>query len=152
KGNSTFMAARNSLKKSFKLDFNQFVKKQKLFGLTKLNLNNNALDGSQIREAISYEIFRQAGVPAPRTAFARVYLTVPGQYDKKYLGMYTIVEQVDERFLQNHFASKDGLLLKPERIGAMPYYGEDWDKYAKPYDAKNDGTSAETKRFIALVK
>ncbi|MEP7338433.1 MAG: CotH kinase family protein [Acidobacteriota bacterium] len=152
KGNSTFMASRNSPKKSFKLDFNQFVKKQKLFGLTKLNLNNNALDGSQIREAVSYEIFRQAGVPAPRTAFARVYLTVQGQHDKKYLGMYTIVEQVDEHFLQNHFASKEGLLLKPERIGAMPYYGEDWSKYAKPYDAKNDGTPAETKRFIALAK
>lgn len=152
KGNSTFMASRNTLKKSFKLDFNQFVKKQKFLGLTKLNLNNNALDGSQIREAVSYEIFRQAGVPAPRTAFARVYLTVPGEHDKKYLGMYTIVEQVDERFLQNHFPAKDGLLLKPERIGAMPYYGDDWSQYAKPYDAKNDATPDETSRFIALVK
>jgi len=152
KGNSTFMASRNTPKKSFKLDFNQFVKKQKFLGLTKLNLNNNALDPSQIREAVSYEIFRQAGVPAPRTAFARVYLTVAGEQDKKYLGMYTVVEQVDEKFLQNHFASKDGLLLKPERIGELPYYGEDWSKYAKPYDAKNDGTPAATKRFIALAK
>lgn len=152
KGNSTFMASRNTPKKSFKLDFNQFVKKQKLLGLTKLNLNNNALDASQIREAVSYEIFRQAGVPAPRTAFARVYLTVTGEQEKKYLGMYTVIEQVDEKFLQNHFASKDGLLLKPERIGELPYYGDDWSKYAKPYDAKNDGTPAATKRFMALAR
>ena len=31
KGASTYMAARNSAKKSFKLDFNQFVNKQKFF-------------------------------------------------------------------------------------------------------------------------
>lgn len=152
KGNSTFMATRGQLKKSFKLDFNQFTKKQKLFGLTKLNLNCNALDPSQIREAISYEIFRQAGVPAPRTAFARVYLTVPGEHENKYLGLYTIVEQVDERFLQNHFASKDGLLLKPERIRGLPGYGDDWEKYAKAYDAKNDVPEDEAKRFITLTK
>jgi spore coat protein H len=152
KGASTYMAARNSAKKSYKLDFNQFVKKQKFFGLTKLNLNNNALDNSQLREALSYEIFRQAGVPASRTSYARVYLSVKGERERQYLGLYTIVEQVDERMLRNYFPSDDGLLLKPERLRGLPYYGEDWKSYVQPYDAKNDPAPAEARRFIAFTK
>jgi spore coat protein H len=152
KGNSTYMAARNTLKKSFKVDFNQFNKKLRFHGLTKLNLNNNLLDSSQMREALSYDLFRWAGVPAGRTSFARVSLSVAGEYDKKYLGLYTLVEQVDERFLRNHFGSDDGLLLKPQMVRGLPYLGENWQSYIKPYEAKNKPPTAESQRFIAFTK
>jgi spore coat protein H len=161
KGNSTYMAARDLPKKSFKVDFNQFSKKQKFFGLTKLNLNNNMLDSSQMREALSYELFRQAGVPASRTAFARVYLTVTavtdvtavtGSTERRYLGLYTLVEQVDERLLRRSYADDNGLLLKPQMVRGLPYLGEDWNKYVQPYEAKNDPQPAEARRFIALTK
>ncbi len=55
-------------------------------------------------------------MPAGRTAFAKVFITVPGCHDKAYAGLYTIVEQVDDRFLQEHFGAKGGLLLKPEGL------------------------------------
>ena len=82
KGHSSYRFARNSLKRSLKLDFNDLEKGRTFFGLTKLNLNNNAMDPSQMREALAYHIFRNGGVPAGRTAFARVFLTIPGQYDR----------------------------------------------------------------------
>ena len=47
------------------------------------------------REAASCLVFRAAGVLAPRTAFAEVALTVPGKHDKAYLGLFTVVENVD---------------------------------------------------------
>src|SRR5437879_1232884 len=75
KGNSSYMMARNSLKKSFKLDFNQFVEKQTFFGLTSVNLNNNAGDPTASRETLAYELFAAAKVPAPRTTLLRVELT-----------------------------------------------------------------------------
>lgn len=91
KGNSSFRWAQHSLKRSLKLDFNDHERGRTFFGLTKLNLNNNAMDPSQLREALAYEIFRQGGVPAGRTAFALVFLTVPGRHDRACAGLYTTV-------------------------------------------------------------
>ena len=152
KGNSSFKAARDSLKRSFKLDFNRFVKGQKFCGLIELNLNNNAMDPAQMREALAYEIFRQAGLPAPRTAFARLYLTVPGQHERQYVGLYTLVEQVDERFLKDRFGTKKGLLLKPERIGGLEYLGEDWAPYERRYEPKTNVSAEEARRLIDFTR
>lgn len=44
KGNGTFMDARQSDKKSFKVDLNEFVKGQKFAGVSKLNFHNNITD------------------------------------------------------------------------------------------------------------
>ncbi|MCI0455857.1 MAG: CotH kinase family protein, partial [Gemmataceae bacterium] len=75
KGNSTYMFSAQGIKRPLKIDFNRFVKGQKLHGLTMVALGNNAFDPSQLREALSYEVYRAAGVPAPRTAFVKLYLT-----------------------------------------------------------------------------
>jgi CotH kinase protein len=44
----------------------------KFLGLKKLTLNNMVQDPSMIHEALTYELFRAAGVAAPRTGYARV--------------------------------------------------------------------------------
>ncbi len=152
KGNSSFMMARNSLKKSFKLDFNQFVEKQSFFGLTSVNLNNNAGDPTASRETLAYELFAAAKVPAPRTTLLRVELTVPGKYDHQFLGLYTLVEDVGKRFLKNRFGDSKGLLVKPERARDLPYLGERWDDYTKVYAPKTDGNDAAKKRLIEFLK
>ena len=152
KGHSSFRFAANSLKRSLKLDFNDLEKGRTFFGLTKLNLNNNAMDPSQLREALAYLIFRDGGVPAGRTAFARVFITVPGQHEKTYAGLYTIVEQVDERFLKARFDTKQGMLLKPERLAGLPYLGDDWAAYTNQTSAKTAITTNDANRFLQLVK
>jgi spore coat protein H len=151
KGHSSFRFARHSLKRSLKLDFNDLEPGRTFFGLTKLNLNNNAMDPSQIREALAYYIFRNGGVPAGRTAFGKVFITVPGKYDKAYAGLYTIVEQVDERFLKDRFGTKLGLLLKPERLAGLPYFGDEWAAYTNRVHAKTAVTSSEANRFIEFA-
>lgn len=152
KGHSSFHSNQGSLKRPFKLDFNRFVEGQKFLGLTKINLNNNAMDPSQIREALAYDIFRAAGVASSRTAFAKVYLTVPGVYSRQYVGLYTVVEQVDGKFLEDRFGSKNGLLLKPEVAPGLRYLGEDWSAYRRPYEAKTEPTPEEAGRFIQFIK
>jgi len=57
-------------------------------------------------------------LPAPRTAFGRVYLTLTGERTNEFLGLYTLVEAVDGDFLQTHFGTQQGLLLKPSACGA----------------------------------
>jgi hypothetical protein len=70
-------------------------------------------DRSGLNEALAYRLFRDGGVPAPRTAYARVYVTVPGKHEKRYFGLYNLVEDVGRSFVEDHFKYSKGALLKP---------------------------------------
>jgi hypothetical protein len=152
KGNSSFNAGRSRGKPPLKLDFNRGHKGRAFFGLKKLSLNNNFNDATQLREALAYDAYRQGGVPASRTAFARVYLTLTGQRTNECLGLYTLVEAVDDDFLAAHFGSREGLLLKPEGLRSLEYLGEDWRAYTNRYDPKDNTQPKDTQRFIALTR
>ena len=152
KGNSSYSMAGGELRKPYKLDFNRFVENGEFLGLTSLNLNNNALDPSQMREALSYDIFRQAGVPAPRTAFALVHLTVDGQRDREFLGLYTIIEEVNKDFLKERFGSSKGLLLKPERAQNLRLMGDTWAAHEAVYEPKTDAPEKLCARFVEFLK
>lgn len=152
KGNSSFNAARDSLKRSLKLDFNRVDKGRSFQGLTQLNLNNNAMDPSQSREALAYAVFRAASVPASRTASVRLFLTVTGRFEHKYVGFYTAVEEVDERFLRSRFGAKRGLLLKPERAEGLPYLGPDWSAYTRIYRVKSKVDDRAALRLVEFTR
>src|SRR4051794_20942978 len=153
KGNYTFMATAQALKKSLKVDLNRNVESQKLDGLTMLTLNCGVSDPTGVREALAYAYFRDAGVPAPRTSFAELTLTVPSKYDKEYVGAYTLVEQVNKGFLKRHFKDGSGLLLKPEGLqGGPAYLGTTWKAYEDRYKPKNKPTDEQKKRLIAFTK
>jgi spore coat protein H len=146
KGNATYMASRGQLKRSLKLNLNKYVKGQKLAGQKTINLHSGLMDGSFLKERIGYQLFRDAGVPAPRVSYAKVYLTVAGKYDKQLLGLYTVVEELDE-------AIDTGLMFKPElRGGLFADLGEDWSRYKKMYDPKSDVTAEQKQRFMETVK
>jgi spore coat protein H len=152
KGNSSYRYAPSALKRSFKLDFGSSATGRTFHGASELNLNNNAFDPSQMREALAYEVFRRADQPAPRTTFARVFITVPGRYARQYAGLYTVVEQVDQAFFERQWQRPVALLLKPEGLAGMPYLGDDWTRYEQPYGSRMMPASADAARFIALVK
>ncbi len=154
KGNSSYMVSAKGLKRPFKIDFNRYVEGQSFLGLKKIALSNNALDPSQAREALSYAVFRAAGVPAARTAFVRLSLTVPGKHDRAFLGLYTLIECVDKPFLKEHFGSGKGLLVKPEGVFGLSYLGEDWPAYEKRYrpKARAEGQARDRQRLIDFIK
>ncbi len=152
KGNFTLTASRG-LKKSIKIDLDRHVADQTLDGLKKVNLNCGVTDPSQTREALSYAFFRAAGVPAPRTAYAELTLTVPGKYEKELVGFFTVVEQVDRGFLARHFQKGKGMLLKPEGLqGGIRYLGDDWAAYATRYVPKDEPSAPEKKRLIDFAR
>ena len=152
KGNGTYLQSRGSSKISFKLDTNRFVKGQKLAGATKLNLHSNVTDPTWLNEVLSHELYRDAGVPAPRTSFARVHLTVPGKHEKRFLGLYTIVENVDGNFSAKAFGTRDGALFKPVTPDLFADLGDDWKAYNQTYDPKNEPDDAAKQRIIELSK
>lgn len=151
KGNSSYSSAGNTNKKSFKIDFNRVVENQEFLGLSKLNLNNNILDPSQVRETLAYLMFNDMGLPSCRTAFARVYLLV-GKKKKEYLGLYTMVEQVNGTFLKDRFGTGKGLLLKPERNNSFPYLGESWQEYERSYVPKTSAPPEFGRRLMEFTR
>jgi len=88
-------------KPKFKIDFGEFVDGQELHGLKAMALNNEVVDCSYVREPVAYAVYRDAGVPAPRTGFTHV--TVNGED----YGLYVAVEVPDGRFLADRLPGDD---------------------------------------------
>ncbi len=150
-GNASYMASAGGLKRSFFIDLDRFDH-HAFHGLHAIPLQGGALDPSKAREALAFALFREAGVPAPRTAMAEVTLTVPGQYDRAYLGLYTLVEPVDRAFLKDRFHTDKGLLLKPQGLRGLDFLGDEWEKYRGPYRPLAEPTPDEARRLIEFVR
>ncbi len=108
KGNSSYYRTRNeTLKKlpfNIKLDFQN--KANKLHdAYTTVKLSNAFLDPSFIRDPLAYEIIRNY-MPAPLCNFAR--LSVNG----KPYGLYVNTESIDKAFIQKHFGTTTGQIVK----------------------------------------
>ena len=108
--------SRNPTKLGLRVDFNRYTKKQQFLGLNSLILDNLWQDASLIREALAMSIYRRMGHPAPREAFARLYI------NNQYQGLYALVEPVDPVFLQRTIGENSGYLFEYHWV--MPFYTE----------------------------
>lgn len=88
----------------FKLDLNDLVPEQSLYGEKKLYLNHGYKDPTQLREVLAYRFMHRLGVPSPRAAL--VHVTLNGAS----MGIYTAVEAVDGGFVEERFPDPDGSL------------------------------------------
>ena len=153
KGNSSLRFAGNSPRKPLKVDTNRFVDGQEIGGCSKLNLSNVFKDPTYLREKLGYEVFQAAGLPTPGVGWARVTLSVEGLYEEVSLGLYVLVEQVNDDLLERQLGkdSKDSLLMKPEMF-TWQYLGEDPEAY-EAYEIKEGRTQEELiARFAELLK
>ena len=152
KGNGSYVSTDKLLKRNLKIAVDHYDEDLRFYNLKTITLNAGAVDRTRLREALAYAIFRAAGVPAPRTAFAKVTLTVPGKYEKEFVGLYTFVEHVDKSFLKDHFQNAKGLLMKPERMRGIDYLGDDWSKYTSRFRPKRAATAKESQRVIEFAR
>ena len=72
KGTTSFLPL--DKKPSFTFRFNKRGSGSGLYGLRRIHLNNSVQDRSYLCEDLTGELFRRAGVPSARTAWARVKL------------------------------------------------------------------------------
>jgi spore coat protein CotH len=150
KGNASYIWTA-WLRRAMKLDFNRFREGRTFMGVSALNLHNEAVDPSFLRDALGFMMYRDAGISSARTTFALLHLTIEGQVDRQVLGLYTLVEDVDKRFLKEHFGTGEGLLLKPDGIRNLPYLGENWSEYGR-YGPKTEGSAELKQRVIDLTR
>ncbi|MGI9495319.1 MAG: CotH kinase family protein [Mariniblastus sp.] len=154
KGNSSYRSSRRGLKRPFKIDTNRFIKGQKLHGRTKLNLSNAFLDSAFMKEKLAYGLYREAGLPTPQTGWANVVLSIEGIAEKKPLGIYVVIEQMDERYLKENLQGdpEQSLLTKPESLDDWEYLGNEPDAYQQ-YNIKFGKTNTQTiQRFMETMK
>lgn len=88
------------------LSFSKWAEGRRLFGLRRLHLNNSVQDESRMNEYIGSDLFRTAGIPTPRVAWATVRLN-----DRK-LGLYVLKEAFESEFLKLYFGSDKGNLYE----------------------------------------
>jgi hypothetical protein len=102
----------NSPRLPLAIDFNLLNKYRTFHGIKKVHFNNGWSDPTLLRDVISYEIFRNMGVPAPRASLVDLYV------NDLHLGVYTMAEAVDKPLLERYFANTYGNLYKPEVAAA----------------------------------
>jgi len=157
KGNSSLASAWGNgiLKLSFKLDFDEFeddypqIDNQRFYGFKKLSLKNNYEDKSMMREKVAGDVFRNAGLAAPHTAFYTLYL----DYGEGpiYFGVYTMVEEVDDTVLDTQFSDDDGNLYKPDGSAASFAEGTfDEDEYVKKTN-EDDADFSDVENLLSIL-
>ena len=105
-----------------KLDFDEFedeypeIDDQRFYGFKQLSLSPNWSDVSYLREKVTADVFREAGVPAAETAFYAVY--VDHGEGAEFWGLYAMVEVVDDTVIETQFDDDSGNVYKPTGSGA----------------------------------
>jgi len=91
----------SSEKPSVKIDFDEYTYGQSFRGLERLTLNNSVSDGTFVKQCLGYQLFAEAGLPAPRCSFAHV------TWNDIDLGVYVNVEPLKKDFLRWAFDGDD---------------------------------------------
>lgn len=123
---------------SLKIEFDHYNSAENYYGLDKLCLNNIIQDNTYMKDYLSYQLMREAGVPSPLCSYA--YITVGGED----WGLYLAVEDVEDAFLQRNYGMDHGELYKPDSMsmGGGRGNGKDFDMDA--FREKNSQDESDT--------
>jgi len=107
KGSSSFQDV--DRKPALKIKMAEYVPEQRLHELERLTLNNEVHDPTMMAENLGYRTFRENDAPAPRTGYAAVTL------NGRYLGLYAIIETMDDDFMEQNWPDAEGGLWEMTR-------------------------------------
>lgn len=134
-----FFGSADTVRPSLKIKFDQYVDQDPAAGFSRLTLNNNKQDGAQVSQLLTYEIFRKAGIHAPRVSLAKV--SVNG----KSLGIYSNVESIKKPFLKRGFPDVSGNLYEGTLTDFHPLAVE-------RIEAKTNDKDPQRKSIAALAE
>lgn len=107
-----FVGSLSTTQPSFKLKFDEVIGQlssngQQLNSMDRLTLNNDLQDPSHVKQCITYDLMRKAGVPAPRCNFAHVtVITLVGEAETTVVDdIYTHIDSIKDPFLRKNFGS-----------------------------------------------
>ena len=131
---------------SYKVKLTEYDKDTRLYKMKKICLHAMNYDSTKMHDMLAYELFREAGIPAPRTSYADVYV------NNKHMGLFLAVEEPDGRFTKSRWPEHgDGNLYKEVwPYPQMSYYLSNLGKYFKDALKTNDDPedNASVQRMI----
>ena len=148
KGNSSLTSGwrEGTLKLPLKLDFDEFeddypeIDNQRFYGFKQLSLANGFSDDSFLRDAVTYDILEEAGLPAAETAFYEVIIDYgEGQQS---LGLYTMIEVIDDTVVERTFGSDDGNIYEADGSAAS-LAASTYDQIADSFQKENNKDEAD---------
>lgn len=125
-------------KLSMKIKLNWTDSSDKFFKLKKLQFHSMNNDPTQLRERLGYSLFREMGVPTPRSVHARLII------NGEYVGLFALVEQIDGRFTKYNFNDGDGNLYKevwPLKMNGQPQSTQEYLAGLKTNEDDNPSVS-----------
>lgn len=141
---------------SYKIKLDYRNKNQKYKGMNELYINSSVYDATGIKEYLIYDIYNKMGIETQNYSLGHLKL---GNVDR---GLVTIVEVINENYIQKKYNCDDGNLYKPEADiilmkydGAdLKYAGEDFTSYEGIFrkTKTNRTTLKDKKRLINIVK
>jgi hypothetical protein len=134
-------ARRQALKSSIKLIFDD---NQLFQGKKKLNLQSDTWDSSLMRSKFAFDDYRRAGALAPAAEWVHLRL------NDEFMGVYTAVDQIDERFLSINGRDPTGNIYKPFDFLVVLPNAEDYLQYAEK-ETNRGQIDGDLKEFVELV-
>jgi spore coat protein H len=145
--------SRSPVKPSLKIDFNKYVKGQRFQNQKSVAVKNLTQDASMLRDYLEMAVFEGMGVAAPAYSFAR--LSVNGEY----IGVYNLVEAIEEPFIAARLGDSGGHILNYEYglgTDAVMWYftdrGESPGDYTPvPFKIENDEDTFDAAPLVDFV-
>lgn len=141
--------SRSGVQPYFGLSFAHYVKGQQFLGLTDLRLKNSTQDPSELRERLGMLMFRRMGVPAPRESYTRLYV------NDQYLGLYIVVEEIDDLFMDRVFKEHSGCHYNYNWVEEyhFEYLGDDPALYAPAmFEPKSCDANTDPASLIHMIR
>ncbi|MFM7666832.1 MAG: CotH kinase family protein [Bacteroidota bacterium] len=139
--------SRNAGKKSFNIDFNEYVPGQKFLDVDNMNLLGNHNDPSQLRAWLSGKILQDSELPASRNSFIKLFI------NSEYKGLYLNNEAIDDEFIKSRFITNDGGNLYKCIWGAdLSYQGTNPLAYSSVYELKTNKTINDYSGLIHFLE
>ena len=157
KGNSSLTSGWRSgtRKLPLKLDFDEFeddypeIDDQRFYGFKQLSLSNGFSDSSFLRDAATSTMLEEAGLPAAETAFYKVVLDY-GEGPVS-LGLYTMIEVVDDTVVERTFGSDDGNIYEAEGSAAS-FAASTYDQIEQSFQKENNENEADWSDIESLFQ
>jgi uncharacterized protein (TIGR03437 family) len=96
----------NPIKPGLGIEFAQYDSTQRFLGFSSLILRNFSQDPSTLHETLTMRMFERLGLPFQRTVHARMLV------NGSYVGLYEMVEPIDDRYLVTRFGEDTGYLYE----------------------------------------
>jgi len=103
-----FLGSISGARPSIKLNFDTHVQGRTFKGMKRMTLNNDRQDPSHSHQCMAYDLYRAAGLVAPRCNLANVII------NGENLGIYSQIESIKKPFLELNYGDKSGNLYEAQ--------------------------------------